>query len=63
MKVICIKNYKPGFFGFDFRDKFVEGDTYTVYFSYYTIYAYVPFIQKWFEICRMDFNEMFKPTE
>ncbi len=60
MNVKCIKNYVPGFFGFDRRDDFEVGETYSFYTHYTQVYVYNG--DKWISLYSKEFQAMFVPV-
>lgn len=59
MKVRCIKNYEPGFFGFDERKNFEIGQVYISYSLHNSIYIFAK--EKWKHLYNSDFQQMFVP--
>lgn len=63
MKFKCVKNIKPGFFGYDYSSTFKVGETYSVFTHHMNINVYSNVTNEWEQVYHSAFIEMFAPGE
>lgn len=63
MKLKCVENINTGFLGFDFKDDFEIGKTYSIMTTPHRTYVYSPKKEKWLSVHPVDLIEMFIPED